>query len=75
MIHIGRNNLSADDQKNLLDLLRQLAYADTMKTYQEKLDGLLGSEVYKNHPNVQKYLQRMWIPCTSVSMIVTPTSD
>ena len=65
----GNNNLSKDDQKNLLALLRQMAYADTMKSYQEMLDGLLKSDVYKNNFKVQQYLQRKWLVCTTVSII------
>lgn len=65
-ICVGKNNLSKDDQRTLLALLRQMAYADTKNLYQEKLDGLLESAVYKNHSNVQRYLQRKWLICTTV---------
>ena len=66
----GKNNLSEEEQEILLHLLRDIAcFASNQKQYQEKLDCLLASGLYKNHPRVQRYLTTKWLGCTTVSFM------
>ena len=64
---VGKHNLSEEEQGELLHLLREIAFANTVTQYQANLDSLMASSVYKDHPRVQRYLKTKWLGCTTVS--------
>jgi len=63
---LGKNQLTEDQRSHLLTLLRQLAFSENMKLYQERLNALYQSTVYKKNSSVQNYLQRNWLGCVKV---------
>ena len=51
---IAKSGLNDSEQKSLLHLLRDLAYADTKEEYKAKMDSLTTSDIYEKSSTVQR---------------------
>lgn len=51
---IAKSGLNDSEQKSLLHLLRELAYADTKEEYKAKMDSLTTSDIYEKSSTVQR---------------------
>lgn len=67
---IAKSGLNDYEQKSLLHLLRELAYADTKEEYKAKMDSLTTSDIYEKSSTVQRQLSTTWLGCTPVSIFI-----
>ena len=67
---IAKSGLNDSEQKSLLHISRELAYADTKEEYKAKMDSLTTSDIYEKSSTVQRYLSTTCLGCTPVSIFI-----
>ena len=59
-----KNNLSSAEQEMFLGLMQHITYARTEEGYKKGVEALRKSRVYKDHANLQTYVENTWLSCS-----------
>ena len=59
-----KNELSPAEQEMFLGLMQQITYARTEEGYKKGVEALRKSRVYKDHVNLQTYVENTWLSCS-----------
>ena len=58
-----KNCLSSAEREIFLKLMKSITYANTVDKFEKRMNALKESQLYKDKPNVQNYLNNTWLSC------------
>ena len=58
-----KNGLSHSEQVLFVEHINRIAYARTEEKFDEPVKAMKDSRLYKDHPNVQNYVESTWLSC------------
>ena len=58
-----KNGLSSAERETFLKLMKSITYANTVDKFEKRMNALKESQLYKDKPNVQNYLNNTWLSC------------
>ena len=59
-----KNNLSPAEQEMFLGLMQHITYARMEEGYKKGVEALRKSRVYKDHANLETYVENTWLSCS-----------
>ena len=72
IVIVGKNKLADREQKELLRLLRSIAWARTEESCLVAIGTLRESSLYKDNEKVRTYVEQRWIAIKEVTLSFRP---